>query len=102
MRPGDIKDIYDLIAYCRELLADRPEYMSEQDQVPYAAGLVGLFASPKFDDLVKEYNQLSEILDIAEELEIPNVDNTTISWRRIKELVDELDRQTPPNTYLAK
>lgn len=39
MQPDNIYSIHDFIRYCREVLADRPEYMSEKEQERSASAL---------------------------------------------------------------
>lgn len=93
MQLDKIKTINDLIAYCRGVLGENPEYMLETDQIPYAAAIVGLYSLSEYDAFEAEYSEITEILDLASNLEIPNSDNTTIDWRRIRELVEQLDRE---------
>lgn len=93
MLPGDIHTIQDFIAYCREVLAERPEYMREKEQERCAAAIVGIGAYNVFEELQVKYPQFTEIYDLASDLEISNTANTTIDWRRIKELVSELERE---------
>lgn len=91
MLPGDIYTIQDFIKYCREVLARRPEYMTEKEQELPASNLVAACVVDSFDNLEKEYPSLTEIFDLASDLEWSNSLNTTSDWRRIKQLVDELD-----------
>jgi hypothetical protein len=93
MSPDDIHTIQQFIQYCREILALKPEYMSEKEQESPAAGIVGACIGEEQREWERIYPQFVEIFDIAAELEISNVANTTESWRRISTLVNELDRQ---------
>lgn len=93
MLPSDIHTIQDFIKYCHEVLAERPEYMREKEQERPAAAIVAASYMESFEDLEECYPQLTEIYDLASNLEISNTANTTSDWRRIKELVDELARE---------
>lgn len=90
---SDIHTIEDFIQYCKDILTEQPQYMYESDQERSAARIVGVCMGETYEVLEQQYPQLVEIFDIASDLEISNVENTTISWRRIKQLVDDLDRQ---------
>jgi len=94
MLPGNIYTIQDFIVYCREVLAERPEYMREKEQERSASAIVAVGANDLFEEFQGKYPQFAEIYDLASDLEISNTANTTIGWRRIKGLVDELDNLT--------
>ncbi len=93
MDPDDIHTIEAFIFYCKEILTERPEYMYEKDQERFAAGIVGACMNNEYESMEQDHPELTEIFDIAADLEISNVDNTTLSWRRIKQLVGDLERR---------
>jgi hypothetical protein len=93
MQPDDIHTIQDFISYCHDILAEQPEYMREKEQEKLATALVCACLVDSFNELEKSYPVLTEIFDIASDLEWSNSFNTTIDWRRIKELVDKLEKQ---------
>jgi len=78
MLPGNIYTIEDFIAYCREVLAERPEYMHEKEQERPASAIVAACCVDSFEKLEKQYSQITEIYDLASDLEISNTANTTI------------------------
>lgn len=93
MLPSDIHSIQDFTTYCREVLAERPEYMRDKEQERPASAIVAASSADLFEGLEKQYPQLTEIYDLASNLEISNTASTTIDWRRIKELVGEIERE---------
>lgn len=93
MQPDNITTIQDFIKYCREVLAERPEYMQEREQERPAAAIVAACLMDSFGVLTQHHPQLTEIFDLASDLEISNSLNTTQDWRRIKELVGELEKE---------
>jgi len=93
MQTVDVLTIQDFIGYCHKVLAERPEYMREKEQERPAAAIVGASFADSFDKLKEQYPQLIEIYDLASNLEISNTANTTTDWRRIKELITELERK---------
>jgi hypothetical protein len=95
MLPGEIHTLHDFIRYCREVLAEQPEYMREKEQEQPASAIVAACVVGSFDVLEKQYPQLTTIFDLASNLEWSNSLSTTTDWRTIKQLVDELERQAP-------
>lgn len=67
--------------------------MRDKEQEPFAARIAGLFAHMDSLGWEWKYPEVYEIVEIATDLEWSNVDNTTIQWRRIMELLTALDRR---------
>lgn len=94
MRPENVHTIQQFITYCREVLAQHPEQMSDQEQQSSAGALVGLYICDEYHrEWEKKYPQVVEILDVASDLDWLNTDSARNDWLRIKRLVDELERQ---------
>jgi len=92
MQPDDIRTIQDFVQYCREVLATRPEYMTEKEQERPATAIVAACLADSFSKLEQKYPELTEIFDLASNLEISNSFNTSQDWRRIKQIVDKLEQ----------
>ncbi|MGD8373575.1 MAG: hypothetical protein PVI21_01825 [Candidatus Woesebacteria bacterium] len=84
------------IKQCRTILqsSPKPDYMREKEQESYAADICGLcLALDLEDEDFKKYPLIEELTELAADLEWSNVPNTTIAWRRIRVIIDELDQQ---------
>lgn len=93
MKSANSHTIEEFITYCYKILALKPEYMDEKAQESPAAGIISAFPGGGYEKLSSAYPEVEQIFDIASNLEISNVDNTTLSWRQIRQLVEDLDRK---------
>lgn len=99
LKPGEIKDLDELIKFFRENNALHPERMPKAQQEEAAARIVGLHVNEHLDKWLDSYSELLEIMELAEDLEWSNVVNVQEAWARMYGLVDLLEVKIQNNTH---
>ena len=93
MKLQDIKTIQDFIAFCKEVLATKPEYMSEEEHEQPATAVFSACLLDSIEELYDIYPELVEISDISSNLEWSNSFNTSEDWRKIRVLLERLEKK---------
>lgn len=89
MQPNEVHTIQEFITFCRSILAEHPDRLSDREQRAKAGEIVVLMANDEYHKEWLSHPQVIDIIEVAVDLD--RLDKESGGWARIDRLVTELE-----------